>query len=75
MHDLYAFSRRLAAAHTASDIYTAIREHVAAIIGRRTILFETGAARRVGATLSGEEKVPEKVKQETEAVAAAAQGV
>ena len=29
-----------------SDIYTAIREHLASIIGRRTILFETGAARR-----------------------------
>ena len=46
VQDLYAFSRRLAAAHTASDIYTAIREHLASIIGRRTILFETAAARR-----------------------------
>jgi len=41
VHDLYAFSRRLAAAHTPNDIYTAIREHLASIIGRRTILFET----------------------------------
>ena len=38
---LYAFSRQLAAAHTVGDIYTAIREHLAAVIGRRTILFET----------------------------------
>jgi two-component system, OmpR family, sensor histidine kinase KdpD len=69
MHDLYAFSRRLAAAHTASDIYTAIREHVAAVIGRRTILFETAPRGGVGAALSGEQRVPEQVKRETEAVA------
>jgi two-component system, OmpR family, sensor histidine kinase KdpD len=61
---LYAFSRRLAAAHTAGDIYTAIREHVAAIIGRRTILFEAAPRGGVGATLSGEERVPEKVRSE-----------
>ena len=40
VQDLYAFSRQLAAAHTASDIYTAIRQHLTSIIGRRTILFE-----------------------------------
>ena len=68
VQDLYAFSRRLAAAHTTSDIYTAIREHLASIIGRRTILFETGA--RGGATLSGADKVPERVRQETERLAA-----
>jgi len=69
VHDLYAFSRRLAAAHTASDIYTAIRQHLAAIIGRRTILLETAPRGGVGATLSDEAAVPEQVKQETEAVA------
>src|SRR5262249_6237275 len=37
MRDLYAFSRRLVAAHTTSDIYTAIREHLASITGYRTI--------------------------------------
>ena len=58
---LYAFSRQLAAAHTVGDIYTAIREHLAAVIGRRTILFETGPRGRLGATLSGDEKVPERV--------------
>jgi two-component system, OmpR family, sensor histidine kinase KdpD len=66
---LYAFSRQLAAAHTVGDIYTAIREHLAAVIGRRTILFETGPRGRLGATLSGEEKVPERVTRETEAMA------
>ena len=74
VHDLYAFSRRLAAAHTASDIYTAIREHLASIIGHRTILFETAPRGGVGATLSDEERVPDQVKRETEAVALGRKG-
>src|SRR5215510_5925828 len=70
VHGLYAFSRRLAAAHTPGDIYTAIREHVAAIIGRRTVLFEAAPRGGVGATLSGEERVPDEVKRESEAAVA-----
>ncbi len=46
MQNLYAFSRRLAAAHTPSDIYTAIREHLTSIIGHRTISVRNGAPRR-----------------------------
>ena len=69
MQNLYAFSRRLAAAHTASDIYTAIREHLSSIIGHRTVLFETAPRGGLGATLFNEERVPERVKRETEAVA------
>ena len=68
VQDLYAFSCRLAAAHTAGDIYTAIREHLASIIGRRTILFETAPRGGLGATLSNDERVPESVRRETEAV-------
>jgi len=74
VHGLYAFSRRLAAAHTAGDIYTAIREHVAAIIGRRTVLFEAAPRGGVGATLSGEERVPDEVKRESEAAVAGGKG-
>jgi two-component system, OmpR family, sensor histidine kinase KdpD len=69
VNDLYAFSRRLAAAHTASDIYTAIREHLASIIGRRTILLETAPRGGVAAASSDEAMVPEQVKHEAEAVA------
>jgi two-component system, OmpR family, sensor histidine kinase KdpD len=69
VHALYAFSRRLAAAHTPSDIYTAIREHLASIIGRRTILFETAPRGAAGAPLSSEGRVPEQVKRATEALA------
>ena len=71
VQDLYAFSRRLAAAHTASDIYTAIREHLAAMIGRRTILLETPPRGGVGATLPDAAAVPEQVTRETEAMAGA----
>jgi two-component system, OmpR family, sensor histidine kinase KdpD len=67
VYDLYAFSRRLAAAHTAGDIHTAIREHLASIIGHRTILLETTPRGGVGAT-SNERKVPEPVSRATEAL-------
>jgi two-component system sensor histidine kinase KdpD len=69
VQDLYAFSRRLAAAHTAGDIYTAIREHLASIIGRRTILFEKAPGGGIGASLAGDERVPARVEQETAAQA------
>jgi len=68
MRELYAFSRRLVAAHTTSDIYTAIREHLASITGYRTILFEIAARGRGSATLSSEGRVPEQVKRAAELV-------
>jgi two-component system sensor histidine kinase KdpD len=74
VHDLYAFSRRLAAAYTPSDIYTAIREHLASILGRRTILFETAPRGATGATLSSEGRVPEQVKVATKALAESRKG-
>jgi two-component system, OmpR family, sensor histidine kinase KdpD len=42
MGDLYAFSRRLAAASSAADIYLAIEEHLASLVQRKAVLF--GAA-------------------------------
>ena len=41
MSDLYAFSRRLAAAPSAPDIYHAIEEHLAALVQRKVVLFGT----------------------------------
>jgi two-component system sensor histidine kinase KdpD len=70
VHDLYAFSRRLAAAHTPGDIYTAIREHLTSVIGRRTILFESAPHGAV----SSEERVPEQVKRATIALAEGRKG-
>jgi two-component system sensor histidine kinase KdpD len=69
VHDLYAFSRRLVGARTPSEIYTAIREHLASITGHRTILFETAPRGGGGTTLPNEERVPEQVKRATEALA------
>ena len=66
MRELYTFSRRLLAAHTTSDIYTAIREHLASITGYRTILFEIVARGGGGATLYTEGPVPEQVKRAAE---------
>jgi two-component system sensor histidine kinase KdpD len=39
MSDLYAFSRRLAAASSAADIYLAIEEHLASLVQRKVVLF------------------------------------
>jgi two-component system sensor histidine kinase KdpD len=41
--DLYAFSRRLAGASSARDIYLAIEEHLANLVQRTVILFGAGA--------------------------------
>src|SRR5262249_418928 len=37
--NLYAFSRRLAAASSAADIYRAIEEHLASLVQRKVVLF------------------------------------
>src|SRR6516164_1485774 len=43
MGDLYAFSRRLAAASSAADIYLAIEQHLASLVQRKVVLFGTGS--------------------------------
>jgi two-component system sensor histidine kinase KdpD len=42
MSDLYAFSRRLAAAPSAAEIYLAIEEYVANLVQRNVVLYEAG---------------------------------
>jgi two-component system sensor histidine kinase KdpD len=60
VRSLYAFSRRLASASTAGDILSAIREHLSAILGRPTVIFERGEA---GLTpVGGEAGVPEAIR-------------
>ena len=44
MSDLYAFSRRLAAAPSAAEIYLAIEEYLANLVQRNVMLFEAGSA-------------------------------
>jgi two-component system sensor histidine kinase KdpD len=54
MRDLYAFSRRLAVAFDASDIQSAIEDHLAAVMQRKVVLFSsahdaaTSSGRRAG---------------------------
>src|SRR5262245_30001674 len=68
MRELYTFSRRLLAARTTSDIYSAIREHLSSITGYRTILFEIVARGGCSATLHTEERTPARVKRAAELV-------
>ena len=47
MSDLYAFSRQLAGAHSAKEIYTAIEYHLANLVRRNVVLFgPPGRSRR-----------------------------
>src|SRR3974390_136715 len=38
--DLYVFSRRLAGGHSTADIFDAIQQHLATVVGRKVALFE-----------------------------------
>lgn len=70
VQELYAFSRRLAAAHTVGDIYIAIREHLTSITGCRTLLFETRAQSDGSAAMAAkDDALPTAVAREAEALA------
>src|SRR5256714_2478183 len=56
--DLYAFSRRLAGASSAGDIYLAIEQHLANLVQRNVILFGAG-----GGTKAGEARLSERLKE------------
>ncbi len=57
MSDLYAFSRRLAAAPNAADIFVAIQDHLANLVQRKVVLL--GAANTAGA-----DSVPARVRMD-----------
>src|SRR5215475_833260 len=69
MSDLYAFSRRLAAAPTAAEIYLAIEQHLANLVQRKVVLFGTGA----GDAKPDEAGVPEAVRSAIAEIQAGAQ--
>jgi two-component system sensor histidine kinase KdpD len=60
MSDLYAFSRRVAAAPSAPDIFHAIEEHVANLVRRNVVLF--GTAGDTGRGQPDDAAVPEQVR-------------
>ncbi|MGB6537829.1 MAG: ATP-binding protein [Xanthobacteraceae bacterium] len=55
MSDLYAFSRRLAAAPSAAEIFIAIRNHLANLVQRKVVLLGAAEAGHAG-------EVPERVR-------------
>jgi two-component system sensor histidine kinase KdpD len=55
MSDLYAFSRRLAAARSAPEIFVAIQNHLAHLVQRKVVLLGTAEA-------SDADEVPERVR-------------
>jgi two-component system sensor histidine kinase KdpD len=61
MSDLYAFSRRLAAAPSAADIFVAIQDHLANLVQRKVVLL---GASDTGTT----DTVPERVRDEVKRV-------
>ena len=61
MSDLYAFSRRLAAAPSASEIFVAIQNHLANLVQRKVVLL--GAAEAGNA-----DDVPERVRAQVNRV-------
>jgi two-component system sensor histidine kinase KdpD len=63
MGDLYAFSRRLAGAASAEEIYTAIEEYLANLVRRKVVLFGTAGGRDDRST-SDDKAVPGRVRAE-----------
>ena len=65
MTDLYAFSRRLAAAPGAADIFVAIQDHLANLVQRKVVLLGVLPGALPGAPLTGStDAVPERVREE-----------
>ena len=64
VRDLYAFSRRLAVAHDAKDIYAAIQEHLSTLIQRKVVLFESVPEDAADNEVGADRGVPERVYAE-----------
>jgi len=71
IRDLYAFSRRLASAKAASDIFEAIHQHLSSLVGRKVALFGPAKPGRGAGEHFGDAEMPGRVR---EAVMAATAG-
>lgn len=60
---LYAFARRLAAAKDASDIYDAIQQHLALLVGRSVMLFVPGTTESEAAERCAQAHAPNAVRE------------
>jgi two-component system sensor histidine kinase KdpD len=70
INDLYAFSRRLAAGHSTSEIFDAIQRHLSTVVGRRVALFEPRRPAEGKPEPIGESDVPQNVRAAVTAVLA-----
>jgi two-component system, OmpR family, sensor histidine kinase KdpD len=70
MRGLYAFSRRLASAHTASDIYSAIQDHLSQLVSRKVVLLGIGHAAEGNFDWLSDVSLPIRVRENAAAIAA-----
>jgi two-component system, OmpR family, sensor histidine kinase KdpD len=69
MRGLYAFSRRLASANTASDIYSAIEDHLSQLVSRKVVLLGIGQANEGNFQWSSDVSLPIRVRDQAAAIA------
>jgi two-component system, OmpR family, sensor histidine kinase KdpD len=69
MRGLYAFSRRLASAHTATDIYSAIQDHLSELLSRRVVLLGIGHGSETKVDWPRNVSLPSRVSESAAAVA------
>jgi two-component system, OmpR family, sensor histidine kinase KdpD len=69
MRGLYAFSRRLASAHTATDIYSAIQDHLSELLSRKVVLLGIGHASETKVDWPRDASLPSRVSDSAAAIA------
>jgi two-component system, OmpR family, sensor histidine kinase KdpD len=69
MRGLYAFSRRLASAHTAADIYSAIQAHLSQLVSRKVVLLGIGHTAEGEFTWHSDVSLPIEVRHAAAAIA------
>ncbi len=66
IRDLYPFSQRISAAHSPAAIFEAMQQHLAMLVGRKVLLFDSMGILEAKSERLGEEDIPKAV---TDAVA------
>jgi two-component system, OmpR family, sensor histidine kinase KdpD len=66
---LYAFSRRLASAHTTTDIYSAIQDHLSELLSRKVVLLGIGHSSETKVDWSRDVSLPSRVSDSAAAIA------
>jgi len=69
MRALYAFSRRLTSAHSATDIYSAIQDHLSELLSRKVVLLGIGQASEAKVDWPRDISLPSRVSDSAAAIA------